>query len=747
MRVKITSRLPAGLLAMIFAVSATQAQVQRSENPPNTSEVLEEIIVTASKRDQRLRDVPSAITVLTGESLAHQGVVSIRDYATLTPGLGLRDQGQPGIGTVFIRGLTTGAGSQSATSVIYLDDVPFTPSSPRSGSQFMAPEPELADIERIEVLKGPQGTLYGALSLGGVVRLISMRPDPSHFSGNARVEGTAVDGGGEGYSMRASVNAPLITDQLAIRATGFFRRAPGFTDNIGTGTRNVNDSVTRGARLALGWTPSERLAVDFVGQIQNIEGDGFALQDNVRGTTTPIYGDRKHSMFFDAGSEVKYRLIAGTVNYDFGPGTLIGTASYNDSETFFNRDTTDPFAALLPLLSYPEATGLTLPTNIRLKKATGEIRFVSDLLDPIEFVAGVYATRERSIPQTHVNAVDVTTNIQLPGALGNFFSSDTVDTYKEVAGFGNLTYYLTEQFDLTGGLRFAYNKQDSTQTLDGTLQSVFLGGRETIVTKFSDDVVTYLATSRWRPTDTLSVFVRAASGYRPGGAQTNPNPPPGSQTTIRPDTVWNYEAGVKGSFFDEQLTVEASAYHIDWKDVQLQGVFSGLVLLANGGKAEVDGFEIQTLARPFEGLSLGFNVGYNDARIIDIDLQASTQLGAQKGDPLPLTPEWTSAVIADQSISLSSDLEGQIGATLRFESHKFNSYPDDSSDANVKIPGITTLDLRVGLVYRDYRLQFRAENIFDRNGIVNSLASGPGLPSRATIIRPRSFNLSLSTEF
>ncbi|RYY24884.1 MAG: TonB-dependent receptor [Sphingomonadales bacterium] len=741
-------RTSAGMAAALVAATGAQAQTQ-SPVQPDTVEAndVAEIVVTASKREQKLRDVPSAITVLGGEALETQGVQSIRDYATLTPGLTLRDQGQSGIGTVIIRGLNTGAGSQSATSVVYLDDVPFTASSPRSGSQFVAPEPELADLDRIEVLKGPQGTLYGAASLGGVVRLISKRPDPSAFSGNARIEGTTVDGGGDGFSVRGSVNVPLVTDQLAVRATGFYRKIAGFTDNVGTGTKNVNDGTSKGGRIAIGWTPTDNLTIDLVGLFQNIEGDGFALQQNDRGTLNPTFGKRKYSMFFDAGSEVRYRVISGTATYELGAGRIIATGSYNETRTAFDRDTTGPFAALLPLLGYPAGTGLTLPTYIQLKKSTGEIRFVSNRLGPVEFVAGAYLTHERSTPQTHVNAVDIGTGAVLPGTLGNFFSSDTRDTYDEIAGFGNLTFYLSDRLDLTGGIRVAHNKERTVTVADGTLQTVFLGGSSVTETRFSDDVLTYLATLRWRPTDNLSAFVRAASGYRPGGAQTNPTPPPGAQATIRPDTVWNYEAGLKGIFLDNALTLEASAYHIDWKDVQLQGVFSGLVLLANGGKAKVDGFEIQATARPSDNFDFGFNLGYTDARIARIGAQASASTGAQNGDPLPLTPKWTASVIVDHRIPLSSKVEAELGGTLRFESHKYNSYPGDATDLNVKLPEITTVDLRAGVRFDNYRLQLRAENIFDRNGFVNSLTSGAGLPSYATLIRPRSFTVSLSADF
>jgi len=753
-------RSTASVVAVFLVASTAQAQAQtaaQAQSTPQSNKQSQagqpaesgEIVVTASKRDQKLRDVPSAITVLSGATLDTQGVTTVRDYATLTPGLGQSDQGRPGVGTIFIRGLTTGAGQQSATSVVYLGDVAFTSSSPESGSSYVAPNPELADIDHIEVLKGPQGTLYGASSLGGVVRIITKSPDPTAFSGNAHVEGTAIDGGGTGYAGRGVVNIPLLTDQLAVRATGFYRRDPGYVDNVGTGTNNVNDSISKGGRVDLGWTPTSKLYVDLIGSIEDTDTNGIAYQDDMPGTLTPVYGLRKYSQFFNAQSRIKHRLASAKVDYETGIGKIIATASFLDSRTHFETDETNVYAPYIPLFGYAIGTGLPLAQDIDLRKETTEIRFVSNRLGPIEFVAGLFQTHEHTNAPTIVTAVNMADRSQVSGLAGTFISASTLDRYNEYAGFGNLTVYLADRLDLTGGLRYTHNNENNSITYGGLLEGA--PSLPAQVSSFSDNVVTYLATLRWRPTNTFSTFLRAASGYRPGGPQTNPTPPPGAETRILPDTVWNYEAGFKGDFLDHMLNVEASGFHIDWKNVQLNSTYDGLVLLANAAKAQVDGAELQLTVRPSHFLSMSANGAYTNARITSISPEASASVGAVKGDPMPLTPKWTASGVVDGTVPLSQGLDGQLGATLRFQSSMFNSYSENATDVNVKLPGITTVDLRAGLHFQRYRFQLRVDNVFNRNAASNYLTAqlfaGQGVPSQATIIRPRSFTLGLSVDF
>jgi iron complex outermembrane receptor protein len=222
---------------------------------------ISEIVVTATRREERLRDVPSAITVVSGDKIAELGITSIEDYQAFVPGLATRDNGVNGFGAVILRGMNTGPEQNTATVAFYMDEAPTTGSSFSGAAAFINPDVELADVARIEVLKGPQGTLYGANSLGGIIRVISATPDATRFSSDVRSEVSSIDGGSTGYFVKGALNVPLITDVLALRVSASYRDVPGFTDNVGTGTKNVNTGDDVGFRAALRATPTPDLTI------------------------------------------------------------------------------------------------------------------------------------------------------------------------------------------------------------------------------------------------------------------------------------------------------------------------------------------------------------------------------------------------------------------------------------------------------------------------------------------------------
>ncbi|MGH6613359.1 TonB-dependent receptor [Sphingomonas sp.] len=713
-----------------------------------------DIIVTASKRAEKLQDVPSAINAISGEQLVLAGVQNLRDYSSLVPGFSLRDIGNPGQATIVLRGLNTGPQQGTATSAFYIDDAPFSASGFISAGSFINPDLDIADVERIEVLKGPQGTLYGANSLGGLVKVVSKRPDAhAPLSGMAMIEGTTIDGGGTGYALRAALNVPLVSDVLAIRANGVYRRAPGWTDNVGTGTKDVNHSRIAGGKLALRFTPGNRFTFDLTGIYQDIDNNGYAQQDNVTSTLTPRYGRDKYLNVLDLGSHLRYTLASGIATYDLGRVSLIGSASYAKYDTRVNYDYTENYigytqivptlAAIIP----PGSQGIA-ELSPNMKKFSAELRLVSRRIGPIEFVAGGFYTDEKNHYRVDI-LVNNAAGVPLPGAANLLLKSDTLSNYEEEAAFGNLTLYLTDKLDVTGGLRYAHNSQFAETGGPGSL--TFYVPRATVDFNFSDYVTTYLGALRWRPTPSLSFYARAASGYRPGGPQTNPTPPAGAQTSIRADTTWNYEAGVKGSMLGGVLSFDASAYHIDWKDIQLNTLFGGVTLQANGGDAKVDGVELSFTARPTRLLTFSASAGYTNARIRRIDPGVRTSTGANIGDRLPLTPDWTVSLLGDQRVPLRGDATADLGATLRFRSDMPNSYPGSALNPNIEIPDLTTLDLRAGVDFHRFTVQARVENVLNAAGYTtittNKIYAAQPVASQGIVIRPRSFTLSLTTNF
>src|SRR5690606_11579937 len=424
---------------------------------------------------------------------------------------------------------------------------------------------------------------------------------------------------------------------------------------------------------------------------------------------------------------IKYRIANANAEYRVGIGTFTASGSYARYKTRIETDATATYipvarAVLAPLsqdlFGAPIDTILPADSNARfyaspnMEKWTGEVRFASDRLGPIEFMVGGFYTDEDNVYYTTVFAHDADGALRA-APFDQLVKATTSSRYKEIAGFGNLTFYLTDTLDIQGGLRYAHNKQVAGTGGPGGI--TYYLPRVPRTFDFSDNSMSYLATLRWRPTRNFSAFVRAASGYRPGGPQTNPAPPPGAQTFVRPDTVWNYEAGIKGSALDGALSFDISAFRIDWKDIQINSLFNGIVLQGNGASARVDGIEMQLTARPSDLLTISGTMGHTNARLKSIDPGASSATGARAGDKLPLTPAWTTSLIVDHRLLLGSTVEGNVGATLRFQSDMPATFPALDPSLQNKLPEVTTLDLRASVTFDErFTVQLRADNLFDK---------------------------------
>jgi iron complex outermembrane receptor protein len=735
------------LLALVAFAGVAHAQ-SRDGASSAADTASGEIVVTASKREEKLRDVPSAITAISGEKLTMLGVQSFRDYATLVPGLSQREGGAPGLGAIILRGMNSGPQQLTNTTAYYIDDTPFTATGFVSSGALVTPEPELGEVERIEVLKGPQGTLYGASSLGGLVRIVTKKPDSTRFSGNVRAELSTVDGGGTGYMVRGSVNVPIIADKLAIQANGYYRRLPGYTDNVITGTNNLNKSNLYGGRIAIRATPTENLTLDVSGLLQNINNDGYNFVKLAPGGFAPLYGRYKYNSYQDFGSDVKYRLVNATATLKTGLGSVIAIGSYG---RYANNTQSDATATYLPVANalapgrgfvIPANTGAVANPSPSLDKYTGELRFVSRRFGPVEFIVGGIYTHEQAIYNINIVLQNQLTGATLPAPFNPFYHTQTGSRYNEAAGYADATFYFTDRLDVQGGIRYAHNNQLATT---GGPQAIYgFAPRVEFFFPISGNATTYLATLRWRPTDTISTYLRAASGYRPGGPQTNPAPPPGAQLIINPDSDWTYEAGVKASLLGGALTANLAIYHTDWKNIQLNTLDpTGVVLQANAGAAQIDGGELELVARPTHDLTFTANAGYTNARITQITSGVSSYTGARVGDSLPLTPKYSVAVTADQRVPLADRTTGFVGATLRYQSTMPNNYPLSTPALQPKtLPEITTVDLRGGVDFSRFTVELRVQNLLNRFAVTSV-----GSDYMATVIPPRRYTLAFSAKF
>jgi iron complex outermembrane receptor protein len=738
-------RLTPVAMACTMAVAFPSLALAQAAEPP--SKETQTITVTASKRVERLQDTPTAITALSGEKLEQLGVEKFADYVSLIPNLAQANGGGAGAGTVVMRGLYTGSQQTTATTAFYLGESPFTASASLAISSISTPDPDLVNVQRVEVLKGPQGTLFGASSVGGLIRIIPALPDTSAFSGSIRLGLSKVSGGGEGGGARVSLNVP-VTKDFGLLVSAFSRKDGGFTTNVKTGAKNQGETDASGGQVTAlfkvdrGWDVTARVLS------QEMTTRGAPRQDNVQARGTPVTGERQFSAFDEPSTKVRYELAELSTDYQASIGTLTATVSRAKSRVALHEDYTGPYGIVVAS-SLPAGFGLLGDIAPSFTKTTAEVRFAAKRMGNFEALAGLFYTQEDNTYDTRVSTV-LANGTPAPAPFGNFLSGLTLADYREQAVFANATYYITNDFDIGAGLRHSKNEQIATISRAGLLAGAASG--RVNVYESEESTTTYQLTARWRLDRDLSTYVRYATGYRPGGPQTNANPPPGTPLTFESDTVANVELGVKGVALDRKLSFDASVYQIDWKDVQLNGLSGGTLLVGNAGKAVVKGIEVQLTYNPTTAISVGAGLGYNDAKLTEVGTAQAANLGAVVGDRLPGSPRLSGAVYGDWRFPVAG-MTGSVGATVRHQGDKPSSFSAPAAlNRNYMMPAYTTVDLRASLEWNRYSLRLRLDNATDKNGYAgygtNRISPAQTtLPSNVSLIRPRTVSLTFGADF
>lgn len=739
-----------GATALIAAGTAAAQQAPVATAAPSTG--VEEVVVTASKRAERVQDTPEAVSVVTDKTIENLNIQNFQDYASLVPNLNQAGGAGLGSGTIVLRGLNTGPQSLTQTTAVYLDEAPFTASGSFSVAAFQTPDPDLVDIDHVEVLKGPQGTLYGASSLGGLIRIIPKSPDLNGegVSGDLRVSGDVAQGGDLGYGLRGSVYDTLVPGKLAIGLSAFDRQDPGFITNVENGNDHEGRAHEWGGMFSLAASPVDNLTIQARVMSESGKQIGALEQENETGTGTPLYGQREYSSPIDGDVKPHYELYEFSADYKTPVGTVTGVVSHTVNQLKEFSDYTTSYGVLLNIY-YPALTGgappaganVTGPILIDNLATNEEIRFTSNRLWRFEFIVGGYHT-----DQTSNYVIDIFGNAangsSLPAPFNNLATTDTRTTYHESAGFGDLTFYILDNLDLTGGIRYAANEQTGEVTGDGLL---FATPQATNLSSTGQSTL-YQVDLRWRPSQDLSFYARVATGYRPGGPQNNPLAP---NPTFQPDTVTDYEIGAKGAFFDRRLTFDGSIYHMNWNNVQLDSLLGGIVYVGNAGAAKIDGVELQSTFAATRNWSFGGAFGYNNARLTSIGDTTAVYLGAQDGDRLPNSPRVTFAAYGDYAFPVGERMKGDLGATVKYQGDQVSAFPDDPLNVYYKMPGYATLDLRASLAWSRYTVRAGIQNVTDTNGYTgyatSQLIAGQGSPSFAYLIRPRTFSMSFDVTF
>jgi iron complex outermembrane recepter protein len=729
--------------AAVTALFAGQGAFASPAADAGSTPTVQEVVVTAEKRSEALSRVAAPVTAITADTLARTEAVRLEDYAAAVPGLNMVSS-QEGQTQIVLRGITTGA-AENTTVATYVDDAPYGSSTIFAEGALLTPDLDPSDLQRLEVLRGPQGTLYGASSMGGLLKFVTTQPDLETFAARAEVDGSTVDGGGEGWGVRGMTNLPLIKDTLALRISAYDRQDPGFIDDPQLDRKNINDTFVDGGHASLLWKPTDRLNVRLSVLLQDLAGRGTSEED-VDGTTLkPLYGDLIQKRFVAEPTNNRYRLYSGVINYDFGWATLVSATSYSTLQSNVVQDFTSQYGALLTSVFGTPNVGAALATPTHEEKFTEEVRLASPSSDHLEWQGGFFFTHERSTHFEQLNTFDTVTNAPISFGAPLVVAS-LLSQYTEYAGFGDVTYHINSQFDVQAGLRVAGNDQHYSQPEAGIL----LGGTSFIKGTSSDDSTTFLVTPRFRFNEDQMVYVRIASGYRPGGpnAVTPVTTAAGVPATFQPDNLTNYELGYKGSFFDRRLSLDLSGFYIDWRNIQLVEVINGVGAEGNGGSARSDGVEAQASFRPLAGLSFSTNLAYTDAVLT----QDAPGVNGHSGDRLPNVPKFSANLSGDYDFAIAPTFDGFAGFSFRYVGDRLTGFVAGSpaTFARPTIPAYDTIDLRIGFKHNGWTVEGYIKNASDSRGITNlaSLAlSGIANPYAAGLIQPRTFGMSLSSSF
>ncbi len=798
MRTNFTGTYLAGVSVVLGVLSGNAPVAAQSASGTQASGGVEEVVVTATRRAEKLSKVPESISAFTSDKIDQLDAKNITDLVHYTPGVTFDPESKD----ISIRGVNSTAGD--ATTGIYIDDTPIQLRALGFGSDNTLPA--VFDLDRVEILRGPQGTLFGAGSEGGTVRYITPAPSLTDYSVYAKSEIAFTDGGAPSYEGGLAVGGPIVDDQLGFRVSAWGRRDGGWIDKVNymTGateqsdTNSVDTYVIRGSLL---WQPTSKLTITPSIYFQNRDQNN--IDDYWVGLSDPSHGVYKTATPENMGDKDHFVLPDFKIDYDFGGTELISNTSYFDRHevvqdysgtlynlSYFQRavdngldpDFVTPCTGGLcaSYIGNPSPPPLLTPNGIDLpgfgpyesvnyitneqKNFTQEVRLQSN--DPnaaLSWIVGAFYTYETQLSIEEINDPqlpalteylwgDTMQDIWGEGLLpnGDDYINHTLGHDEQIAGFANATYAVTDQLKIQAGVRFAWTHFDFTNFSDGAQNFGPLPANsgkkdQTPLTPMAD--VTY----QFTPDD--MVYATVAKGYRIGGA--NPIFPVSACTEITTepssydsDTVLSYEAGTKDKFLDNRLQASGSVYYLQWNNIQQSITLPscGFRYTINQGAAVSKGFDLQGEWLLTDALDIDFAAGYNDASYTSTSSSAGLIL-AEKGDKLPGSP-WTFSVGAEYSAQVLGH-DSFIRADYEFSSAESGLTPERDPGTTLYDPGLVPepqtdmLSMRAGMTVGGVNLALFAENLLNAHPQLDlNHQDSNTLLYEASTLRPRTIGLT-----
>ena len=722
-------------------------------------DALEEIVVTARKRSENLQDVPESILAISQEAIARSGLQTMDDYARKVPSLTYVARG-PGANKIVFRGVTE-AGTAfftDSSAALYLDEQPLT-------QPLLTPEPRLVDIERIEALSGPQGTLYGGSAQSGTLRIVTNKADPSAFAANVSASVTSGSTSDTSYDISGMVNLPLVRDKLALRLVGFSAEDGGFIDNVlglsPAGTfdnasfveENVaGDAQYRGGRASLRWDANERLSVTGSVVFQDLESSGNTEHMPER------VGDLQQVRFVEEFREDQWTQLGLTLEADLGFADLVSATSYFTREILYQLDNTEYVAYLRSFYygSYyveyafgPDPVGLGWLNPQDTRRFSQELR-LSHEGEKWAWIGGLFYERfdDHWDFQSRIEDYESTLSFQhwyayygaQPGTTNNaFWNSNNHTQTEQYAAFGELTYQGIEDWNFTVGARWFDHERDRRYIVARPHGRV----EQNLNPIQSENDVTLKFSASYHIDDDKMVYGLYSEGFRNGGRNTV-RPGAVLPAPYGPDFLQNYELGLKSQWADGRLRANVTAFHMVWEDYQLGVVDPGplfATMIINVGDAEIDGVELDLLAMPVDGLEFGLN-----AMVLNAETTSDNDLiGVDSGARLPISPE----------LKVSSSLQytfpnmffgGNPYARIQYSYYgdSLNGVECNTPDCDVPDgqPSYNISDVKLGIEAEAWEVNVYLNNLTDERAVLYRVPPAP--PGVARVNRPREFGVGFT---
>ena len=642
--VKLCSRslwVASSIVVLLLAVGSKLAKSQSVEPDASRLSSLEEVIVTAEKRPEEVRSIAGSVSALTDAQLQELGAMSLQDYLTRIPGVEFSAQ-QPGDSNVSIRGVSTTTTIAQGQSTVgyFINDVPVSDPS----YSIATPDIDTFDVDKVVVLRGPQGTLYGASSLSGAINYQAAKPDTSGFHMKAEGIFDGVDGGSTGSAGKLMVNVP-VSGTFAVRGVYIYRYDPGYIDNLGTGEKNANHTMVRGGRIEALWQPTPDTAVNYL--YLNQSEDTHDLGYDEPALVGALKKDTLIPEVANFGTEIHNLRLDQTLSV----GTLTATASFHKKTQYAISDYTSSFAGV-----FPGASPITISQPAQSSGETFEVRLTSPSEQRFEYIAGLYYdyTKERIFNvfagQGIIQSIDKTYGSMFGANIGESTAPNNVfmDTYipiegQEEAAYADLTFHFDNAWKIDlGGRLFSETLRSATQSsgfftllTEGTLSTDEFGRQS--ASGFSPR-----GSITWKPGDDFMSYFLISKGFRFGGPNVNPSTPSAPvPASFGSDSLINYELGVRSNLFDKKLTLDATVFYIDWSNIQLElQTPTNLNYTTNAGNAHNMGLEGSANWAITDGLVFSTGLTYLSAELTQDFNPGGGQPIVPKGSTLPGASKW-----------------------------------------------------------------------------------------------------------